>query len=119
MKEYLVSLIYCEMLGHEVSFGYIHGVKFAQHASLFEKRVGYLAVSTLLHEDHELILLLVNTIQRDLKSSNVVEICMALTAVSCFHLEPDLPAALTASVRFAGSSTRKCYPRFYLWWRIS
>ena len=81
MKEYLVRLMYCEMLGHEVSFGYIHAVKFTQHSSLFEKRVGYLAVGTLLHEDHELILLLVNTIQRDLKSTNVVEICMALNAV--------------------------------------
>ena len=39
MKEYLVRLIYCEMLGHEVSFGYIHAVKFAQHTTLLEKRV--------------------------------------------------------------------------------
>jgi AP-4 complex subunit epsilon-1 len=81
MKEYLVRLIYCEMLGHSTPFGYIHAVKFAQQASLFEKRVGYLAVTLMLHENHELILLLINTIQKDLRSSNIVEICMALTAV--------------------------------------
>lgn len=82
MKEYLVRLIYCEMLGHATPFGYIHAVKFAQQASLFEKRVGYLAVTLMLHENHELILLLINTIQKDLRSSNIVEICMALTAVA-------------------------------------
>ncbi len=82
MKEYLVRLIYCEMLGHSTPFGYIHAVKFAQQASLFEKRVGYLAVSLMLHENHELILLLINTIQKDLKSANIVEVCMALTVLT-------------------------------------
>jgi AP-4 complex subunit epsilon-1 len=56
-------MMYCEMLGHEAEFGYIHAVKLAQHASILEKRIGYLAVSVLLHEDHELMLLLVNTMQ--------------------------------------------------------
>eukprot|EP00730_Choanoeca_flexa_P017685 TRINITY_DN8548_c0_g3_i3.p1 TRINITY_DN8548_c0_g3~~TRINITY_DN8548_c0_g3_i3.p1 ORF type:complete len:1290 (+),score=355.63 TRINITY_DN8548_c0_g3_i3:32-3871(+) len=95
MKEYLVRLMYCEMLGHEVDFGYIHAVKFTQHSSLFEKRVGYLAVGTLLHEDHELILLLVNTIQRDLKSTNVVEMCMALNAVCRLINAEMIPAVLS------------------------
>eukprot|EP00051_Salpingoeca_urceolata_P028400 m.486657 g.486657 ORF g.486657 m.486657 type:complete len:1260 (-) comp24542_c0_seq1:51-3830(-) len=94
MKEYLIRLMYCEMLGHEVPFGYIHAVKFAQHTTLMEKRVGYLAVSVLLHENHELILLLVNTIQRDLKSTNVVEICMALTAICRLINEDMIPALL-------------------------
>ena len=84
MKEYLIRLLYCEMLGKDVPFGYIHAVKFTQHSSLLEKRVGYLAVSLLLHEDHELIYLLVNTIQRDLQSTNIVEVCMALTVVCVF-----------------------------------
>eukprot|EP00049_Salpingoeca_infusionum_P018063 m.355581 g.355581 ORF g.355581 m.355581 type:complete len:1244 (+) comp17286_c0_seq1:170-3901(+) len=94
MKEFLVRLMYCEMLGHEVEFGYIHAVKFTQHASLLEKRVGYLAVSTLLHEDHELIMLLINTIQRDLKSTNVVEICMALTTICKLINAEMIPAVI-------------------------
>ena len=94
MKEYLIRLLYCEMLGKDVPFGYIHAVKFTQHSSLLEKRVGYLAVSLLLHEDHELIYLLVNTIQRDLQSTNIVEVCMALTVICKLINAEMIPAVL-------------------------
>eukprot|EP00056_Hartaetosiga_gracilis_P012748 m.203964 g.203964 ORF g.203964 m.203964 type:complete len:1265 (+) comp13738_c0_seq1:100-3894(+) len=94
MKEYLVRLIYCEMLGRPVPFGYIHAVKFTQHTSLLEKRMGYLAVSALLHADHELIVLLVNTMQRDLKSSNIVELCMSLISVCKLINAEMIPAVL-------------------------
>lgn len=40
MKECMVRLIYCEMLGYESSFGYIHAIKLAQQGNLLEKRVG-------------------------------------------------------------------------------
>ena len=40
MKEFLVRLVYCEMLGVETPFGYIHAVKLAQCNSVMEKRVG-------------------------------------------------------------------------------
>ncbi|XP_033112372.1 AP-4 complex subunit epsilon-1-like [Anneissia japonica] len=82
VKEYLVRLLYCEMLGHNTTACHIHAVKLSQQASLQEKRIGYLAICMLLHEDHELLVLMVNTFQRDLKSSNFLEVCMALTAVS-------------------------------------
>lgn len=39
-------------------------------------------LSLFLHPDHELILLLINTLQRDLKSNNAIEVCMALDVVS-------------------------------------
>ncbi len=76
MKEYLVRLMYCEMLGHDVSFGYFSAVKLTQNPGLLEKRVGYLASCVFLHEDHELIVLLINTMQRDLQSTNLVRACM-------------------------------------------
>ncbi|XP_033621132.1 AP-4 complex subunit epsilon-1 isoform X2 [Fukomys damarensis] len=94
MKECMVRLIYCEMLGYDASFGYIHAIKLAQQGNLLEKRVGYLAVSLFLHESHELLLLLVNTVVKDLQSTNLVEACMALTVVSQIFPREMIPAVL-------------------------
>ncbi|KAM6181332.1 AP-4 complex subunit epsilon-1 [Erethizon dorsatum] len=94
MKECMVRLIYCEMLGYDASFGYIHAIKLAQQGNLLEKRVGYLAVSLFLHESHELLLLLVNTVIKDLQSTNLVEVCMALTIVSQIFPREMIPAVL-------------------------
>lgn len=40
MKELMVRTIYCEMLGYEASFSYIHAIKLAQQGTVLEKRVG-------------------------------------------------------------------------------
>lgn len=40
MKELMVRSIYCEMLGYEASFSYIHAIKLAQQGTVLEKRVG-------------------------------------------------------------------------------
>nr|XP_023672930.1 AP-4 complex subunit epsilon-1 [Paramormyrops kingsleyae] len=94
MKEIMVRAIYCEMLGFEASFCYIHAIKLAQQGSMFEKRVGYLAVSLFLREGHDLLLLLVNTVLKDLQSTNLIEVCMALTVVSQIFPKDMIPAVL-------------------------
>nr|XP_019785011.2 AP-4 complex subunit epsilon-1 isoform X2 [Tursiops truncatus] len=68
MKECMVRLIYCEMLGYDASFGYIHAIKLAQQGNLLEKR--------------------------DLQSTNLVEVCMALTIVSQIFPREMIPAVL-------------------------
>ena len=40
MREYLIRLIYCEMLGIECSWGYIHAVKMTQSSNVMDKRIG-------------------------------------------------------------------------------
>nr|XP_046249245.1 AP-4 complex subunit epsilon-1 [Scatophagus argus] len=94
MKELMVRAIYCEMLGYEASFSYIHAIKLAQQGTALEKRVGYLAVSLFLNENHELLLLLVNTVLKDLQSTNLIEVCMALTVVSQIFPKDMIPAIL-------------------------
>ncbi|XP_022736019.1 AP-4 complex subunit epsilon-like [Durio zibethinus] len=94
MKEYIIRLVYVEMLGHDASFGYIHAVKMTHDDSLLVKRTGYLAVTLFLNEDHDLIILIVNTIQKDLKSDNFLVVCAALNAVSKLINEETIPAVL-------------------------
>lgn len=81
MKEYMIRAVYAEMLGHDASFAYIHAVKLTHEKNLMAKRIGYLTCNLFLNKDHELMLLLINTMQRDLQSANHLEVCAALTAV--------------------------------------
>ncbi|XP_067293363.1 AP-4 complex subunit epsilon-1 [Pseudorasbora parva] len=94
MREVMVRAMYCEMLGYDASFTYIHAIKLAQQGGVLEKRVGYLAVSLFLSEGHELLLLLVNTVLKDLQSTNLIEACMALTVVAQVFPKDMIPAVL-------------------------
>ncbi len=40
MREMLIRLIYCEMLGVECPWGYIHAVKMTQSTNIMDKRIG-------------------------------------------------------------------------------
>uniref|UniRef100_A0A1D1YSH8 AP-4 complex subunit epsilon n=1 Tax=Anthurium amnicola TaxID=1678845 RepID=A0A1D1YSH8_9ARAE len=102
MKEYIIRLVYVEMLGHDASFGYIHAVKMTHDDSLLLKRTGYLAVTLFLNEDHDLIILIVNTIQKDLRSDNYLVVCAALTAVCKLINEETIPAVLPQVVELVG-----------------
>eukprot|EP00434_Breviolum_minutum_P043252 symbB.v1.2.038545.t1/scaffold6037.1/size21546/1 len=77
----MIRAVYAEMLGHDASFAYIHAVKLTHEKNLFAKRIGYLTCNLFLHKDHELMLLLINTMQRDLQSANHIEVCSALASV--------------------------------------
>jgi AP-4 complex subunit epsilon-1 len=69
-REYMVRLIYCEMLGHDASFAYIKALQFASDSSIHTKKAAYLALAQLLDHSNQLVLLLVNTMLSDLKSDN-------------------------------------------------
>ncbi|KAF2308766.1 hypothetical protein GH714_017374 [Hevea brasiliensis] len=104
MKEYIIRLVYVEMLGHDASFGYIHAVKMTHNDNLLLKRTGYLAVTLFLNEDHDLIILIVNTIQKDLKSDNYLIVCAALNVVCKLINEETIPAVLPQVVELLGHS---------------
>jgi AP-4 complex subunit epsilon-1 len=91
-KEFLVRLLYVEMLGHDASFGYIKAVELAASASLYHKRTGYLVCGACLSPDHEFRFMLVNQMQRDLQSANVLEISGGLLAASSLITSDMVPA---------------------------
>ena len=103
MKEFIIRLVYIEMLGHDASFGYIHAVKMTHDDTLLLKRTGYLAVTLFLNDDHDLIILIVNTIQKDLKSDNYLIVCAALNAVCRLINDETIPAVLP-QVKFRNSA---------------
>lgn len=70
------------MLGHPVPFVYIHALNMTQSQRLLDKRVGYLCTSMFLNDDHELLLLLLNSVRKDLDSSNILEVSAALSCMS-------------------------------------
>jgi hypothetical protein len=41
---------------------------------LVAKRVGYLACCTFLHPSHELLILVINSVQKDLRKDNILEV---------------------------------------------
>tara|TARA_R110002050_G_scaffold231028_4_gene366802 strand:- start:1811 stop:2599 length:789 start_codon:yes stop_codon:yes gene_type:complete len=81
-KQLLLRMLYCEMLGHTVEFGYVSAINMTQKIKLTEKKVGYLASTLFLHPEHELLLMLVNSFRKDLQSSNHLEVCAALSAMT-------------------------------------
>mmetsp|Transcript_29560 Transcript_29560/g.66347 ORF Transcript_29560/g.66347 Transcript_29560/m.66347 type:complete len:429 (-) Transcript_29560:9-1295(-) len=94
LKELVVRLIYVEMLGQDASFAYIKAVELCAAGAIAQKRVGYLAAALCLSPAHEFRFMLVNQIQRDMNSSNVLEICAALSAVNKIVTEDMIPAVI-------------------------
>lgn len=101
-KEFLVRLLYVEMLGHDASFGYIKAVEMAASASLYHKRTGYLVCSACLAPDHEFRFMLVNQMQRDLQSANVLEICGGLLACTALITGDMVPAVSGEVIKLLG-----------------
>eukprot|EP00578_Thalassiosira_sp_NH16_P006527 CAMPEP_0181104594 /NCGR_PEP_ID=MMETSP1071-20121207/15517_1 /TAXON_ID=35127 /ORGANISM="Thalassiosira sp., Strain NH16" /LENGTH=1073 /DNA_ID=CAMNT_0023187815 /DNA_START=42 /DNA_END=3264 /DNA_ORIENTATION=- len=96
-REFLVRVLYVEMLGHDGSFGYIKAVELAASQSIIHKRTGYLVCSCCLSPEHEFRFMLINQMQRDLNSSNLLESCGALLAVTSL-ITPDLVSTVSTQV---------------------
>lgn len=94
-KEFLVRLLYVEMLGHDASWGLIKAVELAASASLFHKRTGYLVCGACLPPHHEFRFMLVNQMQRDLQSPNVLECSGGLLAATNIITADMVPAVST------------------------
>ena len=86
LSDCIVRAMLCHILGYSVDFAHIYALQLAQKGSITEKKIGYLAAVMFIHENDDLILLLINTILRDLKSTNLLENNMAL--VTAAYLVP-------------------------------
>ncbi|KAF2225569.1 adaptin N terminal region-domain-containing protein [Elsinoe ampelina] len=81
-KKYVCKLLYIYILGWNVDFGHLEAVNLISANKYSEKQIGYLAVTLFLHEQHELLHLVVNSIRKDLNDNNELFNCLALHAIA-------------------------------------
>lgn len=81
-KKYVCKLLYIYILGWNVDFGHLEAVNLISANKYSEKQIGYLAVTLFLHEQHELLHLVVNSIRKDLNDHNELNNCLALHAIA-------------------------------------
>ena len=81
-KKYVCKLLYVYIQGYDVDFGHLEAVNLISARNYSEKQIGYLAVTLFLHEQHELLHLVVNSIRKDLLDHNELNNCLALHAVA-------------------------------------
>lgn len=76
------QLLYIYILGWNVDFGHLEAVKLISATKYSEKQIGYLAMTLFLHEKHELLHLVFNSIRKDLLDHNELFNCLALHAIA-------------------------------------
>ncbi|KAK3387588.1 adaptin N terminal region-domain-containing protein [Podospora didyma] len=81
-KKYVCKLLYIYILGWNVDFGHLEAVNLISANKYSEKQIGYLAMTLFLHEKHELLHLVVNSIRKDLLDNNELFNCLALHAIA-------------------------------------
>eukprot|EP00457_Paulinella_chromatophora_P000942 gb/GEZN01000944.1/.p1 GENE.gb/GEZN01000944.1/~~gb/GEZN01000944.1/.p1 ORF type:complete len:996 (-),score=239.00 gb/GEZN01000944.1/:356-3343(-) len=86
-KKYTWKLLYMYMLGYEIEIGHMVAVKLLTSNKYSEKNCGYMACQILLHENHELLRLIIQSVKKDLvppkgKQPNEVFQCLALSCVA-------------------------------------
>ncbi|KKA26633.1 hypothetical protein TD95_002647 [Thielaviopsis punctulata] len=78
----ILKLLYIYILGWDVDFGHLEAVNLISSNKYSEKQIGYLALTLLLHEKHEMLHLVFNSIRKDLMDHNELFNCLALHAIA-------------------------------------
>ncbi|KAE8233366.1 hypothetical protein CF326_g1591 [Tilletia indica] len=81
-KKYLAKIVFTYILGYPVDIGHMEAVNLISSPKYSEKQIGYLAITLLMHEDSDLVRLVVNSIRKDLDDLNEINNCLALHAIA-------------------------------------
>nr|NP_588559.1 AP-1 adaptor complex gamma subunit Apl4 [Schizosaccharomyces pombe]Q9UU81.1 RecName: Full=AP-1 complex subunit gamma-1; AltName: Full=Clathrin assembly protein complex 1 gamma-1 large chain; AltName: Full=Clathrin assembly protein large gamma-1 chain; AltName: Full=Gamma-adaptin [Schizosaccharomyces pombe 972h-]CAB54865.1 AP-1 adaptor complex gamma subunit Apl4 [Schizosaccharomyces pombe] len=79
-RKNVAKLLYLFLLGEPTHFGQIECLKLLSSSRFMDKRLGYLAAMLLLDENQEVLTLLTNSLQNDLKSRDKFIVGLALSA---------------------------------------
>ncbi|SPO21504.1 probable alpha-adaptin C [Ustilago trichophora] len=81
-KKYLSKIVFTYILGYQVDIGHMEAVNLISSSKYSEKQIGYLAITLLMHENSDIVRLVVNSIRKDLDEINEVSNCLALHAIA-------------------------------------
>lgn len=76
------QIVFTYILGYPVDIGHMEAVNLISSTKYSEKQIGYLALTLLMHENSDLVRLVVNSIRKDLDDLNEVNNCLALHAIA-------------------------------------
>ncbi|XP_060607122.1 AP-4 complex subunit epsilon-1-like [Ruditapes philippinarum] len=94
MRDYLWRLVYARMIGYDVEFGCIEGAKLAGRMDPIDSKTGFMISCLLMNRTDEITLLLMCTFQKNITSSNLLEILMGLSACSQLTAVHSIPYIL-------------------------
>lgn len=106
----LAKLLFINMLGYPTHFGQMECLKLVASEKFTEKRVGYLALTLLLDEKQEVLMLVTNSIKKDLNHDNPYVIGLALAAlanVSSAEIARDLASEICRLLQKNNSFIKK------------
>ncbi|GAA5929074.1 hypothetical protein JCM3775_006728 [Rhodotorula graminis] len=108
-KKYISKIIFTSILGYPVDIGHMEAVNLISSTKYSEKQIGYLALTLLMHENSDIVRLVVNSIRKDLDEMNETTNCLALHAIANVG-GPDMAEALAPDVhRLLISPTSKSF----------
>ncbi|GAA5898887.1 hypothetical protein JCM6882_004023 [Rhodosporidiobolus microsporus] len=81
-KKYISKIIFTSILGYPVDIGHMEAVNLISSTKYSEKQIGYLALTLLMHENSDIVRLVVNSIRKDLDEMNETTNCLALHAIA-------------------------------------
>ncbi|TKY89433.1 hypothetical protein EX895_001964 [Sporisorium graminicola] len=81
-KKYLSKIVFTYILGYQVDIGHMEAVNLIASHKYSEKQIGYLAITLLMHENSDIVRLVVNSIRKDLDEISEVNNCLALHAIA-------------------------------------
>lgn len=93
------------MLGYDISWASFNIIEVMASTKFSEKRVGYLTATQCFNDETDVLMLTTNMIRKDLQSSNLYDVGVALSGLACFAT-PDLARDLVNDVVNLLSSSR-------------
>ncbi|WWC71387.1 uncharacterized protein I206_105342 [Kwoniella pini CBS 10737] len=81
-KKYLAKVVFTYILGYKVDVGHMEAVNLISSGKYSEKQIGYLACTLLMHENSDMVRLVINSFRKDLEDHSEINNCLALHAIA-------------------------------------